>query len=171
MKNLTIQFKITALLIASLVLTAVVSTVVVIVLMKNDATVRLANTKALMTQEKVTALSEKVEMATLIIRSFYEASQKEIASGKSQEEATKENQEKAKAGDQYAKEHVKDYWWQMIQLLPSSYNQRRTVMLNYEVLANIYKSRRNHKLDEWHTYCDWALELPYFKTLIADTKD
>ena len=55
----------------------------------------------------------------------------------------------------------KRYWWQMIQLLPSSYNQRRTVMLNYEVLANIYKSRRNHKLDEWHTFCDWIESLPY----------
>lgn len=52
-------------------------------------------------------------------------------------------------------------WWQMIQLLPSSYNQKRTVMLNYEVLANIYKSRRNHKLDEWHTFCDWIENLPY----------
>lgn len=48
---------------------------------------------------------------------------------------------------------AKDIWWQMIQLLPSSYNQRRTVMLNYEVLANIYKSRKNHKLDEWQTFC------------------
>ena len=55
----------------------------------------------------------------------------------------------------------KDAWWQMIQLLPTSYNQKRTVMLNYEVLANIYKSRRNHKLDEWHTLCDWIEELPY----------
>ena len=55
----------------------------------------------------------------------------------------------------------KDAWWQMIQLLPSSYNQKRTVMLNYEVLANIYKSRRNHKLDEWHTLCDWIERLPY----------
>lgn len=55
----------------------------------------------------------------------------------------------------------KEVWWQMIQLLPSSYNQRRTVMLNYEVLANIYKSRRNHKLDEWHTFCDWIEKLPY----------
>ena len=55
----------------------------------------------------------------------------------------------------------KKEWWQMIQLLPSSYNQRRTVMLNYEVLANIYKSRRNHKLDEWHTFCDWIESLPY----------
>lgn len=52
-------------------------------------------------------------------------------------------------------------WWQMIQLLPSSYNQKRTVMLNYEVLANIYKSRRHHKLDEWHTLCDWIEGLPY----------
>ena len=55
----------------------------------------------------------------------------------------------------------KKYWWQMIQLLPSSYNQRRTIMLNYEVLTNIYKSRRNHKLDEWHTFCDWIEDLPY----------
>ncbi len=58
-------------------------------------------------------------------------------------------------------ELMKKYWWQMIQLLPSSYNQRRTVMLNYEVLANIYKSRRNHKLDCWHTFCDWIEQLPY----------
>ena len=70
-------------------------------------------------------------------------------------------QEKAFTGNQFAKDHVKEYWWQMIQLLPSSYNQRRTVMLNYEVLANIYKSRRNHKLDEWHTFCDWIEGLPY----------
>lgn len=55
----------------------------------------------------------------------------------------------------------KDVWLQMIQLLPSSYNQKRTVMLNYEVLANIYKSRKDHKLDEWHTFCHWIEELPY----------
>ena len=55
----------------------------------------------------------------------------------------------------------KDWWWQMIQLLPSSYNQKRTVMLNYEVLANIYDSRKDHKLDEWHTFCHWIEELPY----------
>lgn len=55
----------------------------------------------------------------------------------------------------------KRVWWQMIQLLPSSYNQRRTVMLNYEVLANIYKSRRNHKLDEWRDLCAWIEGLPY----------
>ena len=60
-----------------------------------------------------------------------------------------------------AEPECKTYWWQMIQLLPSSYNQKRTVMLNYEVLANIYKSRRNHKLDEWHTLCEWTDFLPY----------
>ena len=60
-------------------------------------------------------------------------------------------------------------WWQMIQLLPSSYNQRRTVMLNYEVLANIYKSRRNHKLDEWHTFCGWIESLPYSELIIGKT--
>lgn len=63
--------------------------------------------------------------------------------------------------ENYLETKDKQDWWQMIQLLPSSYNQRRTVMLNYEVLANIYKSRRNHKLDEWHTFCDWIEELPY----------
>lgn len=63
--------------------------------------------------------------------------------------------------EEFIKDHEKVNWWQMIQLLPSSYNQRRTVMLNYEVLANIYKSRRNHKLDEWHTFCDWIESLPY----------
>lgn len=55
----------------------------------------------------------------------------------------------------------KDFWWQMIQLLPSSYNQKRTVILNYEVLANMYHSRRHHKLDEWHDFCDWIESLPY----------
>jgi hypothetical protein len=64
----------------------------------------------------------------------------------------------------YAK-YKKTLWWQMIQLLPSSYNQKRTVMLNYEVLANIYKSRRHHKLDEWHTLCDWIESLPYSKLI------
>jgi len=63
--------------------------------------------------------------------------------------------------DCYLATKDKDCWWQMIQLLPTSYNQRRTVMLNYEVLANIYKSRRNHKLDEWHAFCDWIETLPY----------
>ena len=61
----------------------------------------------------------------------------------------------------YLETKDKSYWWQMIQLLPSSYNQKRTVMLNYEVLANIYESRKDHKLDEWHTFCHWIDELPY----------
>jgi hypothetical protein len=55
----------------------------------------------------------------------------------------------------------KDYWWQMIQLLPTSYNQKRTLQLNYEVLTNIYHSRRNHKLDEWRDFCIWIETLPY----------
>lgn len=61
----------------------------------------------------------------------------------------------------YLETKDKRYWWQMIQLLPSSYNQKRTLKLTYEVLANMYKSRRNHKLDEWHTFCDWIESLPY----------
>lgn len=65
------------------------------------------------------------------------------------------------AREKYLETKDKKYWWQMIQLLPTSYNQKRTVMLNYEVLANIYKSRRNHKLDEWHTLCEWIESLPY----------
>ena len=64
---------------------------------------------------------------------------------------------------------AKDIWWQMIQLLPSSYNQKRTVMLNYEVLANIYKSRRNHKLDEWHVLCDWIEGLPYSELITGNS--
>lgn len=62
----------------------------------------------------------------------------------------------------------KDYWWQMIQLLPSSYNQKRTVMLNYEVLANIYKSRCNHKLDEWRELCEWIEQLPYSEIITCN---
>ena len=62
----------------------------------------------------------------------------------------------------------KAYWWQMIQLLPTSYNQKRTVMLNYEVLVNIYHSRKNHKLDEWHTFCDWIKELPYSELITGE---
>lgn len=63
--------------------------------------------------------------------------------------------------DLYLKTKEKIYWWQMIQLLPSSYNQKRTIMLNYEVLANIYTNRRNHKLDEWRELCQWIERLPY----------
>ena len=65
-----------------------------------------------------------------------------------------------KARELYLQTKDKKHWWQMIQLLPTSYNQKRTVMLNYEVLANIYKSRHDHKLDEWHAFCDWIRELP-----------
>ena len=64
----------------------------------------------------------------------------------------------------------KDIWWQMIQLLPSSYNQRRTIMLNYEVLANMYKSRNNHKLDEWRAFCDWIETLPYSELITGKKK-
>ena len=74
------------------------------------------------------------------------------------------------AREQYLTTGEKCYWWQMIQLLPSSYNQKRTVMLNYEVLANIYKSRRNHKLDEWHTFCDWIESLPYSELITGNEK-
>ena len=76
-----------------------------------------------------------------------------------------------KARELFLKTNNKKYWWQMIQLLPSSYNQKRTVMLNYEVLANIYKSRRNHKLDEWHTFCDWIEELPYSELITGKEYD
>ena len=61
----------------------------------------------------------------------------------------------------------KEDWWQLIQLLPSSFNQRRTWDLNYAVLRNIYHARRNHKIDEWHTLCDWIETLPYAKELIC----
>ena len=64
----------------------------------------------------------------------------------------------------------KEWWWQMIQLLPSSYNQKRTVMLNYEVLANIYKSRKGHRLDEWKTMIDWIENLPYSELITGENK-
>ena len=72
--------------------------------------------------------------------------------------------------ESYLETKDKQDWWQMIQLLPSSYNQKRTVMLNYEVLENIYKSRRNHKLDEWHTFCDWIESLPYSELITGEKK-
>lgn len=62
----------------------------------------------------------------------------------------------------------KKYWWQMIQLLPSSYNQTRNVMLNYEVLSNMYHSRKNHKLDEWREFCKWVENLPYSELIIME---
>lgn len=72
-----------------------------------------------------------------------------------------------KARTEYLKSKDKNDWWQMIQLLPTSYNQKRTVMLNYEVLANMYKSRKGHRLDEWKTLLDWIETLPYAKELIC----
>lgn len=70
--------------------------------------------------------------------------------------------------EKYLETKDKDYWWQLIQLLPSSYNQKRTIMCNYEVLCNMYKSRRNHKLDCWHTLCDWMETLPYSELITGD---
>ena len=71
----------------------------------------------------------------------------------------------------YLQTKDKKYWWQMIQLLPSSYNQKRKVMLNYEVLANMYKSRKSHKLDEWHDFCDWIKTLPYSELITGIEKN
>lgn len=73
------------------------------------------------------------------------------------------------AREKYLETKDKRYWWQMIQLLPSSYNQKRTVMLNYEVLANIYHYRKDHKLDEWRAFCEWIETLPYSR-LITENK-
>ena len=74
-----------------------------------------------------------------------------------------------KARKMFLETNDKKYWWQMIQLLPTSYNQKRTVMLNYEVLANIYKSRKDHKLDDWHTFCDWIKSLPYSELITGQS--
>lgn len=65
----------------------------------------------------------------------------------------------------------KSYWYDIIQLLPESYNQKRTITMNYENLLNMYYARKNHKLDEWHTYCDWILSLPYTKELFLRESD
>lgn len=70
--------------------------------------------------------------------------------------------------EKYLKDKDKETWWQLIQLLPSSYNQKRTVMLNYEVLSNIYKSRKNHKLDEWHELLLYLRPIPLFDILVAE---
>lgn len=72
-----------------------------------------------------------------------------------------------KCRDKYLETSDKRYWWQMIQLLPSSYNQTRNVMMNYEVLSNIYKSRSGHKLDEWREFCQWIETLPYSELMIG----
>lgn len=73
--------------------------------------------------------------------------------------------------ENYLETKDKNDWWQMIQLLPSSYNQRRTVMLNYEVLANTYKSRKNHKLNEWVDFCKWIETLPYSELITGGKKE
>ena len=70
----------------------------------------------------------------------------------------------------YLETKDKKYWWQMIQLLPSSYNQKRTIMLNYEVLNNIYHSRKDHKLDEWREFCKWIESLPYSELITGEEK-
>ena len=72
------------------------------------------------------------------------------------------------ARDWFINTKDKEFWWQMIQLLPSSYNQTRNVMLNYEVLANMYHSRKNHKLDEWREFCEWIKNLPYAELIILE---
>lgn len=75
------------------------------------------------------------------------------------------------ARKRYLETKTKDYWWQMIQLLPTSYNQKGTVMLNYEVLVNIYKSRKYHKLDEWREFCKWIESLPYSEIITGGVED
>ena len=74
------------------------------------------------------------------------------------------------AREEYLETKEKDDWWQMIQLLPSSYNQKRTVSMNYEVLLHIYLSRFGHKLDEWNIFCQWIEDLPYFKDILSAVK-
>lgn len=70
--------------------------------------------------------------------------------------------------EKYLETKDKKYWWQMIQLLPTSYNQKRTVQLNYQVLWSIYKARKNHRLPEWHDFCNWCESLPYFKDIYLE---
>lgn len=70
--------------------------------------------------------------------------------------------------DLFLNANDKQYWWQLIQLLPSSYNQKRTVLLSYQVLKNMYHARKNHKLDCWHDFCRWCESLPYFKEVCID---
>ena len=72
---------------------------------------------------------------------------------------------KGRKGSEFGMPSAKEYWWDMIQLLPSSYNQKRTVQLNYAVLRNMYHARRNHKLDEWRDFCAWVETLPYHELI------
>ena len=76
-----------------------------------------------------------------------------------------------KARELYLETKDKQYWWQMIQLLPSSYNQRRTIFLNYEVLYSIYKDRRYHRLDEWRDFCEWIETLPYSELVTREKEN
>ena len=76
-----------------------------------------------------------------------------------------------KAREMFLETKDKKYWWQMIQLLPTSYNQRRTVQLNYEVLASMYKSRKDHKLDCWRDFCSWIETLPYSELITGQSID
>ena len=73
--------------------------------------------------------------------------------------------------EEFLKTKDKKYWWQMIQLLPTSFNQKRTVMLNYEVLRNMYTSRKEHKLNEWREFCAWIETLPYAELITGKEKD
>ena len=75
------------------------------------------------------------------------------------------------ARDHYLKTGDKKYWWQMIQLLPTSYNQRRTIMFSYEVLAGLYPMRKDHKLDEWHRLCEWIRDLPYSELITGEKQN
>ena len=75
------------------------------------------------------------------------------------------NRELTEAERRHITSQRKRFWWQMIQLLPSSYNQKRTVQFNYQVLKNMYNARKSHKLDEWHKFCTWCESLPYFKEI------
>lgn len=76
-----------------------------------------------------------------------------------------------KDGNKLAGMSREDIWWNTIQLLPSSYNQTRNVMLNYEVLANMYHSRKSHKLDEWREFCKWIETLPYSELITGERKE
>ncbi|WP_407399625.1 hypothetical protein [Treponema sp.] len=73
--------------------------------------------------------------------------------------------------ERFLETNDKTWWWQMIQILPSSYNQKRTVLMNYEVLSNIYRARKDHKLDEWHDLCRWISSLPYSDLITRKEND
>lgn len=78
---------------------------------------------------------------------------------------------KGRKGSEFGLPSAKEYWWDMIQLLPSSYNQMRTVQLNYAVLRNMYHARKNHKLDEWRDFCSWVESLPYAELITLGGND